>query len=64
MREDALQYYQGNIFSTPTTSGNDVLPSPSTIHDNLITQPEGAQRAFEIIRVPQQTLLHMSQGTP
>ena len=62
------QRYKANIklqeqrLSTPLISGNDVLPSPSIIHDNLVTQPEGAQRAFETVRVLQQTLLHMSLG--
>ena len=51
------------LISTTSTSGNDVLPSPSIIHDNLATRPEGAQRAFETVRVLQQTLLHLSPDT-
>ena len=42
------------VNSTPSTSGNDVLPSPTTLPEK-----DGAQRAFEMARVLTQTLMHM-----
>jgi predicted ATP-dependent Lon-type protease len=59
----ANQKLQKKMISTPTTSGNDVLPSPLIIPAKPITQAEGAQRAFTTVRVLHQSLLHvMSPG--
>ena len=41
--------------SSPTTTGNDVFPSPPI---SPITQAEGAERAFSLARVLLQSLLH------
>ena len=59
----AIQKLQGKKPSTPTTSGNDVFPSPLIIPAKPTTQAEGAQRAFTTVRVLHQSLLHaMSPG--
>jgi hypothetical protein len=50
------------VHSTPSISGNDVLPSPTQIPENPVPHLDGAQRAFETVRVLLQTLHHMSQG--
>ena len=43
------------VHSTPSTYGNDVLPSPTPIPET-----DGAQCAFDVARVLAQTLMHMS----
>ena len=43
------------VHSTPSTYGNDVLPSPTPIPET-----DGAHRAFEMARVLTQTLMHMN----
>ena len=45
------------IRPTPTTSGNDVLPSPNDIPLQPMTQAEGAQRAFKTVQVLHRSLL-------
>ena len=59
-RFKATQKLQEKITSTPTTPGNDVLPSPISVPEKPTLQAEGAQHAFEIVRVLNQTLIHMS----
>jgi len=59
----ANQKLQEKKFPTPTTSGNDVLPSPIIIPAKPATQAKGAQLAFTTVCVLQQSLLHaMSPG--
>ena len=60
----ANQKLQEKKFPTPTTSGNDVLPSPLILPTQPVTQAQGAQRALTTVLVLQQSLLHaMSPGT-
>ncbi len=54
----ANQTLQEKKFPTPTTSGNDVLPSPIIIPAKPATHAKGAQLAFTTICVLQQSLLH------
>ena len=57
-RYKATQKLQEKITTTPTTSGNDVLPSPISVPEKPTFQAEGAQRAFTTVRVLHQALLH------
>ncbi len=52
------QKLQEQKMSTPTTTGNDVLPSPLILPSQPATQAQGAQRAFTTVLVLQQSLLH------
>ena len=60
----AQKLLQEQTKSTPTLSGNDVCPSPTTLLDQPTTQAEGAQRAFVTVRVLHQAMLHtVTPGT-
>ena len=60
-RFKATQKIQDKIISTPTTYGNDAIPSPISIPDKPITQAEGAQRAFLTARMLHQALIHAAK---
>ena len=57
-RYKATQKLQEKITTTPTTSGNDVLPSPISVPEKPTFQAEGAQRAFNTVRGLHQALLY------
>jgi hypothetical protein len=57
LQEKTKSIIKEKVYSTPSTSGNDVLPSPTTIP---VILPEGAQHAFELGRVLTQTLMHLN----
>ena len=54
----ANQKLQEKKPSTPTTSGNDVFPSPPIIPAKPTTHANGAQRACTTVRVLYQSVLH------
>ncbi len=56
----ANQKLQEQKIPTPTTTGNDVLPSPLIIPSQPVTQAQGVQRVFTtvLVTVLQQSLLH------
>ena len=57
-RFKATQKLQEKITSTPTTPGNEVLPSPISVPEKPAFQAEGAQRAFNTVRGLHQALLY------
>ena len=60
----AQKLLQEQTKSTPTLSGNDVFPSPTTLLDQPTTQAEGAQRAFVTVRLLHQAMRHtVTPGT-
>ena len=60
LQEKTKSITKEKVYSTPSTSGNDVLPSPTTVPSKPVILPEGAQQAFELGRVLTQTLMHMN----
>ena len=57
-RFKATQKLQEKITSTPTTPGNDVLPSQISVPEKPTFQAEGEQRAFTTVHMLHQALLH------